>query len=253
MSDLELMCLKSKTCSGIPAYKFSSLTDIDYKNALKQTRTQINKIKYNIMLNYKGTYKTVSTEKISLRNHCVKRYFLNDHISYSFGNFKIPENDRNQFKTKVKEELDNHNDFEYISSTDSNSSNSSLEENEIDRSLTKINSGCDIFSNCQKRNCYIFRNNSILNENDELASTSTSDPVNLSDLESDIENDRNEPIIHRLNRTRNSLIDDEAFHSGNSNSENYSSENSEDRNFINEELQDETAYEFYLNGDNFFD
>ena len=155
-SDAELMAMKSKTCSGIPAFKFATITEMDYKNALKQRREEIKRITYNIMVNVNGTYKTINTEKICLRNHCVKRFFKNENTSFSFGHRKIPENKRNNFRFEIKEEIDCDPPLTSNSESSDSSTSSDSEENTIDENLTRFNS-YDIFSIRRKKHETIFR------------------------------------------------------------------------------------------------
>ena len=90
MSDTELLILKSKTCAGVPEYKSGDITFHQYKSSLGKKRDELTKVTYKLMKNDKGVYKTVSTTKLFLIHNCVKRFFVNDSLSYSYGHYKIP-------------------------------------------------------------------------------------------------------------------------------------------------------------------
>ena len=123
------------------------------------------------MINDKGTYKTITTEKLCLRNYCVKRFFKDEKTSYSYGHEKIPENKRNNFRLKIEEE-EVASDFPLRSNSESSDSNTSSdsEENGIDENLNRFNT-YDIFSNRRKKHENIFKTNAVTRSQINISSS----------------------------------------------------------------------------------
>ena len=87
MSEAELLCLKSKTCAGIPYHLSMNLSLSDYRKALCVKRDQLTKISYKSIKYLHTDLITDVRSRSGMKALDVKRYYINESKSFSYGHY----------------------------------------------------------------------------------------------------------------------------------------------------------------------
>ena len=266
MSDMELLLKKTKSLAGVPYHKSGDVNHLDYLNVLQYGKDHLKKLSFFHMKFEKGMIRTLKRDREALKFFDVKRWHKNKEISYSYGHYQIPENEKSYFasdsdislvsESEIDDERDSLNESENIDEEEENDisvvNDSGIHDNNnVNMFSNRINKYPTLYSATTSNMSFNLLSSDSKKNNEE---TQNSHNYKTNDYTQNPESFESEKAViikrkKKKSKFNNRFINFEVDEDGENDIDNdsYSNEESDDsmKSFIDDDIEYETPSYFY--------